>query len=280
MHRGAADAETRAARGAPRRLQGAHHAPGPVAGPAGGPGEQGLRAARAGPAVGSGLHLRGHQGRHRLHRAGDRRVRPADRRVAHRRQPRHGPGAGRAGDGGHLPGPPGGEGGRADPPQRRRQRVPVHPLRRRADGRGDRAVGRVRRGLLRQRAGREHRRAVQDRGHRPPGAMGNHRPGRGRHQRMGQLVQHRAGDAAHRRPAAGRVRAGLAGRNARPDPRPRPGQQAPPEGRRRRPWPPLIILAGSARTRRGSAPDPGPPQRLPGRSGRVRRRAGISSPAG
>ena len=78
----------------------------------------------------------------------------------------------------------------------------------------------------------------------------------------------------------GRVRAGLAGRNARPDPRPRPGQQAPPEGRRRRPWPPLIILAGSARTRRGSAPDPGPPQRLPGRSGRVRRRAGISSPAG
>ena len=48
---------------------------------------------------------------------------------------------------------------------------------------------------------------------------------------------------------------------------------------RRRPWPPLITQAGSARTRRGSAPDPGPPQRCPGRSGRVRQRAGISSPA-
>ena len=114
----------------------------------------------------------------------------------------------------------------------------------------------------------------------PPGAMGNHRPGRGRHQRMGQLVQHRAGDAAHRRPPAGRIRAGLARRHARPGSRPRPGQQAPPEGRRRRPWPPLITLAGSARTRRGSAPDLGPPQRWPGRSRRVRRRAGISSPAG
>ena len=88
-----------------------------------------------------------------------------------------------------------------------------------------------------------------------------------------------AGDAAHRRPPAGRIRAGLAGRHARPGPRPRAGQQAPPEGRRRRPWPPLITQAGSARTRRGSAPDPGPPQRWPGRSGRVRRRAGISSPA-
>ena len=43
--------------------------------------------------------------------------------------------------------------------------------------------------------------------------------------------------------------------------------------------PPLIILAGSARTLLGSAPDPGPPQRLPGRSVLLRRRAGISSPA-
>ena len=81
------------------------------------------------------------------------------------------------------------------------------------------------------------------------------------------------------RPPAGRIRAGLARRHARPGPRPRAGQQAPPAGRRRRRWPPLITLAGSARTRRGSAPDPGPPQRWPGRSGRVRRRAGISSPA-
>ena len=71
-------------------------------------------------------------------------------------------------------------------------------------------------------------RPVQDRGHRPPGAMGNPRPGRGRHQRMGQLVQHRAGDAAHRGPPAGRIRAGLARRHARPGPRPRAGQQAPP----------------------------------------------------
>ena len=94
-------------------------------------------------------------------------------------------------------------------------------------------------------------------------------------------VQHRAGDAAHRRPPAGRVRAGLAGRHARPGPRPRAGQQAPPppgtgaegggDGRR-------SYLAGSARTRRGAAPDPGPPQRCPRRSRRVRRRAGISSP--
>ena len=122
-------------------------------------------------------------------------------------------------------------------------------------------------------------RPVQDRGHRPPGAMGNPRPGRGRHQRMGRLVQHRAGDAAHRGPPAGRIRAGLARRHARPGPRPRAGQQAPPATRRRRPWPPLITQAGSARTRRGSAPDPGPPQRCPGRSRRVRRRAGISSPA-
>ena len=37
---------------------------------------------------------------------------------------------------------------RADPPQRRRQRVPVHPLRRRAGRRGDRAVGRNGRGFL------------------------------------------------------------------------------------------------------------------------------------
>ena len=33
--------------------------------------------------------------------------------------------------------------------------------------------------------------------------------------------------------------------------------------RRRRRWPPLVTLAGSARTRRGAAPDPGPPQRCP-----------------
>ena len=72
-----------------------------------------------------------------------------------------------------------------------------------------------------------------------------------------------AGDAAHRGPPAGRVRAGLARRHARPGPRPRAGQQAPPASRRRRPWPPLITLAGSARTRRGAAPDPGPPQRCP-----------------
>ena len=58
-----------------------------------------------------------------------------------------------------------------------------------------------------------------------------------------------------------------------------PGSRPRRPDRRRRPWPPLITLAGSARTRRGSAPDPGPPQRWPGRSGRVRRRAGISSPA-
>ena len=37
---------------------------------------------------------------------------------------------------------------------------------------------------------------------------------------------------------------------------------------------------GSARTRRGAAPDPGPPQRCPGRSRRVRRQAGISALAG
>ncbi len=121
-------------------------------------------------------------------------------------------------------------------------------------------------------------RPVQDRGHRPPGAMGNPRPGRGRHQRMGQLVQHRAGDAAHRGPPAGRIRAGLARRHARPGSRPRPGQQAPPASRRRRRWPPLITRAGSARTRRGAAPDPGPPQRCPGRSRRARHRAGISAP--
>jgi len=283
VHRGAADAQAGAARGAPRRVEeAADHGPRPVPAQAGRPGQPGLRAARAGPAAVGGLHLRGHPGRHRLYRAGHRRVRPADPRMAHRRQSRHGPGAGRAGNGGHLPGPAGRQGGRAGPPQRRRRGVPVDPVRRRAGGRGDRAVGRVRRGLLRQRAGREHRRAVQDRGHRPPGAMGNPRPGRGGHQRMGQLVQHRAGDAAHRRPPAGRIRAGLAGWHARPGSRPRAGQQAPPatrRNRRRRPWPPLIIQAGSARTRRGSAPDPGPPQRWPGRSGRVRQRAGISSPA-
>ena len=79
-------------------------------------------------------------------------------------------------------------------------------------------------------------------------------------------------------PPAGRIRAGLAGRHARPGSRPRPGQQAPPATRRRRPWPPLITQAGSARTRRGAAPDPGPPQRCPGMSRRVRRRVGISSP--
>ena len=38
--------------------------------------------------------------------------------------------------------------------------------------------------------------------------------------------------------------------DARPGPRPRPGQQAPPAMIRRRPWPPLITQAGSARTRR------------------------------
>ena len=149
VHRGAADAPAGAARGAPRRVEeAADHGPRPVAGPAGGPGQPWLRAGRAGPAAGGGLHLRAHPGRHRLYRAGHRRVRPADHRVAHRREPQHGPGAGRAGDGGHLPGPPGRQGGRADPPQRRRQRVPVDPVRRRAGRSGHRAVGRVRRGLL------------------------------------------------------------------------------------------------------------------------------------
>ena len=51
---------------------------------------RGLRAVRPGPAVGSRLHLRIHLGGHRLYRVRHRRVRPADRRVAHRRQPRHG----------------------------------------------------------------------------------------------------------------------------------------------------------------------------------------------
>lgn len=51
---------------------------------------------------------------HRVHRVHDRRVRPADRRLAHRDAPQHRPGAGHAGDGGHLPGPAGREGGGAD----------------------------------------------------------------------------------------------------------------------------------------------------------------------
>ena len=58
-----------------------------------------------------------------------------------------------------------------------------------------------------------------------------------------------------------------------PGSRPRRKDEGGGDGRRLLSWP------GSARTRRGSAPDPGPPQRWPGRSGRVRRRAGISSPA-
>ena len=58
------------------------------------------------------------------------------------------------------------------------------------------------------------------------------------------------------------------------------GRAAGPAGhRRRRRWPPLITQAGSARTRRGSAPDPGPPQRwLRGRQ-REHRVRGIPSPA-
>jgi putative transposase len=108
-------------------------------------------------------------------------------------------------------------------------RVPVHPVQRRAGRRADHPVGRQRRGLLRQRARGDGHRPVQDRGHSSPGAMGNHRPGRGRHRRMGQLVQHPAADGADREPPAGRVRAGLARRHSAPGG----------EGRRR-PWPPLI----------------------------------------
>ena len=77
----------------------------------------------------------------------------------------------------------------------------------------------------------------------------------------------------------GRVRAGLAGRDARPGPHRGPGSRPrrPPEGggHGRRSLPRRAPPAPAG----GSAPDPGPPQRWPGRPGRVRRRAGISSPA-
>ena len=63
----------------------------------------------------------------------------------------------------------------------------------------------------------------------------------------------------------GEYRAGLAGRHAQGQVPARGAgrERAPPATRRRRPWPPLVTQAGSARTRRGSAPDPGPPQRCP-----------------
>src|SRR6266704_669610 len=86
VQRGAADAQAGAARGAPRRVEEAtDHGARPVPAQAGGPGEPRLRAGCAGPAVGGRLHLRGHPGGHRLYRVRHRRVRPADRRVAHHR---------------------------------------------------------------------------------------------------------------------------------------------------------------------------------------------------
>ena len=155
----------------------------PVPAQAAGPRQPGVRAARAGPAVGSGLHLRGHPGG-RLYRVGHRRVFPADRRRTPRPTAR--PGPGRADDGGHLPGRPG----------RQRAGLIHHSdagseslsIRYGAElaAAGIGPVGRQRRGLLRQRAGRVGHRPVQDRGHRPPRTVGNPRPGRGRHQRMGE----------------------------------------------------------------------------------------------
>ena len=164
------------------------------------------------------------------------------------------------------------------------QRVPVHPLRRRAGRLGHRAVGRTV-GIPMTRAGREHHRPVQNRGHRPPGAMGNPRPGGGRHQRWASWyntarVMRRTGG----RPPANT--SGLARRHTRPGARPRPGQQAR-RRQRRRPWPPRITQAGSARTRRGSAPDPALLRDAPagqdgcgGRRASPRRRAtGATTPA-
>ena len=104
--RGAADAGTRAARGAPRRYK--------------------VRTTRSirrrtswrtwwtgisrrllRTGCGSRASPSWPPGRAPPTRVRDRRVRPPTRRVANRRQPQHRPGAGRAGDGGHLPRPPG-----------------------------------------------------------------------------------------------------------------------------------------------------------------------------
>lgn len=61
-----------------------------------------------------------------------------------------------------------------------------------------RAFGRRCRGLLRQRAGRDHHRALQDRSEPSAGAQENHRRGEVRHPGMGGLVQPPPAPATHR----------------------------------------------------------------------------------
>ena len=83
----------------------------------------------------------------------------------------------------------------------------------------------------------------------------------------------------HRRPSTSRP--GGTARSARSPPA---GRAAGPAGHQEQEQKEAAMAAthypgGLARTRRGAAPDPGPPQRCPRRSRRVRRRAGISSPA-
>jgi hypothetical protein len=84
--------------------------------------------------------------------------------------------------------------------------IAVHPLHR-APGRGRcRHLGRHPRRLLRQRAGRDDHRAVQDRADPPARPVEGHRRPRVRHLGVGRLVQPPPAPGAHWPPPTGRVR--------------------------------------------------------------------------
>ena len=161
--------------------------------------------------------------------------------------------------------PAGRQGGRADPPLQRRQRVPVHPLRRRAGRLGHGAISAERSGTPtttrwpRASSACTKPRSPATWGHgkppprsRPPSPANGPAP-----TKTPRRVMRRTGG----RPP-GRVRAGLAGRQARPGPRPRAGRRAPPAARAggqgggdgRRSLPRRAPPAPA----RGSAPDPRP----------------------
>ena len=87
--------------------------------------------------------------------------------------------------------------------------VPLHPLQR-ATCRGRcRRLGRIQGGFLRQRARRNHQRALQDRSNPAKGALEEHRRRRVRHPGMGRLVQQPATARTDRRHPAGRIRNAL-----------------------------------------------------------------------
>ena len=103
----------------------------------------------------------------------------------------------------------------AHPPQRPGRPVPLVALHRAPRTEGHRALGGQRGRLLRQRPGRVHHRAVQDRTHRPARPVASLRGGGIRHPPMGALVQPPAPVRTPRACASGYIRGTLPSPTAR-----------------------------------------------------------------